>query len=156
LFVGARSAFIASFVLAIPLAGCGLGGQEATAESTASGASQATEQSQLSGEQKAKLEKPSGNVSRGEELVTSNGCIACHSVDGSTLVGPTWQKVLGSQELLADGTTITVDLAYIRQSILQPEAKLVKGFDSGLMPTTYSTTLSDQDVDDMVAFIASR
>ncbi len=157
---GARSVFIASFALAIPfvVAGCGSGGQEATAESTASGTSQATEQSQLSGEQKAKLEEPSGNVSRGEELVTSNGCIACHSVDGTstTLSGPSWKGVFGSQRLLADGTTVTADLAYLRKSIVKPGARVLKGFDDGLMPTTYSSALSDQDVEDMIAFIASR
>ncbi len=65
------------------------------------------------------------------------GCVGCHSIDGTPGVGPTWQGLLGRQEQMTDGTTVTADEAYIRESILNPNAKIVNGFNPNIMPQNY-------------------
>jgi cytochrome c551/c552 len=103
---------------------------------------------------------PGGNgggdpVAQGEALVQSNGCLACHSTDGSVLVGPSWQGVYGSQETLTDGTTVTVDDEYIQESIVDPNAKIVEGFQPNLMPQNFGDTLSESDIEAIIAYIKS-
>jgi cytochrome c oxidase subunit 2 len=94
-------------------------------------------------------------VAQGETLVQNNGCLACHSTDGSQLVGPTWQGVYGSEETLADGTTVTVDDEYIRESIVDPNTKLVEGFQPNIMPQNFGETFSDSDIEAITAYIKS-
>ncbi len=79
-------------------------------------------------------------------------CHACHSVDGSKGIAPTWKGLFGSQVDLADGTSVTADEAYIRESIENPSAKIVKGFPN-IMPSTYKNTLTDQQISDLIAYI---
>lgn len=69
---------------------------------------------------------PTGNV------LESNGCTACHSLDGSKGIGPTFKGLYGSKRTFADGTTGIADDAYIRQSIENPNAKVVKGFEPNM------------------------
>mgnify|MGYP001274113266 CR=1 FL=1 len=75
----------------------------------------------------------------------------CHSTDGSTKVGPTFKGLFGRQEQLADGSTVTVDEEYIRESILQPGAKVVQGF-APTMPT-YQGQLTDREVAGLIEYI---
>ena len=89
----------------------------------------------------------------GKSLSPRNGCTACHSIDGSPLVGPTWQGLFGKEELLADGTAVRVDEAYLRESIVDPEAKIVKGFVGGIMPPDFGDKLSAEEIDSIVAYI---
>lgn len=101
---------------------------------------------------------PSGNgggdaASIGLTLVQSNGCAACHSIDGSTILGPSWQGIYGREEHLTDGSSVIVDDAYIRESIVDPNAKIVEGFQPNLMPATFGTTLSDADIDAIIAYM---
>jgi len=94
-------------------------------------------------------------IVRGLGLAKSQGCAACHSTDGSTLVGPTWKGLYGSQVTLTDGTTVTADDAYLRESILDPNAKIVKGFAPNLMPPTFGKTLTADQINDLIAYIKS-
>lgn len=87
---------------------------------------------------------------RGQALVTANGCAACHSVTGAPGIGPTWLGLVGRQEALTDGTVITVDDAYIHESIKAPQAKIVAGFENQLMPT-YGFT--DEQINDIIAYL---
>ena len=87
---------------------------------------------------------------RGQTLATQNGCFGCHTVDGSAGQGPTWQGIYGSQVKLADGSTVTVDDAYIKESVLSPQAKIVAGFETVKMPTFDFT--NDQ-ISDIIAYI---
>ena len=80
-------------------------------------------------------------------------CVACHTTDGRRLVGPSWQGIYGDQESLTDGTTVTVDDEYLRESIVDPNAKVVENFTPGLMPATYGDSLSDADIDAIIAYI---
>ena len=87
---------------------------------------------------------------RGQALVLSNGCAACHSIDGSKGIGPTWRGLAGSQVPLSDGSTVTADDAFLSESIGQPQAKIVAGFEGQQMPS-YGFT-ADQ-IADIVAYI---
>lgn len=90
-------------------------------------------------------------IEQGRQLYASKTCIGCHSIDGSQSVGPTWQGLFGHEVELADGSTLTADEAYIRESILQPGAKVVEGFQN-IMPTI---PLTDGELNALVAFIKS-
>lgn len=98
---------------------------------------------------------PADPVARGERLAKAQGCMACHSLDGSTLVGPSWKGLYGSSVELGDGTTVTADEAYLRESILDPNAKLVKGFAPNLMPASFAKTLTEDQINDLLAYIKS-
>ena len=86
----------------------------------------------------------------GKALASQNGCGACHSIDGSKLTGPTWQGLFGSKVQLADGTTLAADEAYLTESVLDPNAKIVLGFPAGIMP---KFNLTPDQVKDLVAYI---
>lgn len=85
----------------------------------------------------------------GARLAQSKGCLGCHSVDGSAGVGPTWKGLFGRAEALADGATITVDEAYLIQSIREPGAQLVQGY-ANLMPPY---ALSDAEMQAMLDYL---
>lgn len=87
---------------------------------------------------------------RGQALVAASGCAACHSTTGSPGIGPTWAGLFGRQEEMTDGTVITVDDAYIHESIKAPQAKIVAGFENQLMPT-YDFT--EEQIADIIAYI---
>ena len=90
------------------------------------------------------------SAAEGERLANEvYGCNACHSTDGTVLVGPSWQGIYGSQEALEGGGSATVDDDYIRESILNPEEQLVEGF-GNLMPVL---GLSDAEIDSIIEYI---
>lgn len=89
----------------------------------------------------------------GRELLEKHGCLACHSLDGTPKVGPTFKGIRGRQEIvLTDGgeRTITVDEPYLRRSIREPNADLVKGFPPVMPPFP---GLSEDEVTAMVGYI---
>jgi len=88
---------------------------------------------------------------RGRELAQARGCLGCHSVDGSPAVGPTWKGLFGKTEDLADGATVAVDEAYLKESLLEPSAKVVKGY-AAIMP---KVALSGDEVAALIAYIRS-
>ena len=55
-------------------------------------------------------------------------------MDGSRLVGPSFKGLFGKTEQFEDGSSVVVDENYIRQSVLQPQAKIVKGYNTAVMP----------------------
>ncbi len=73
----------------------------------------------------------------GRELYSTYGCNGCHTADGSMGTGPTWKNLAGNQVQLANGQTVTADYAYLRQAILYPGRKLVKGY-GNIMPDFYN------------------
>ena len=93
-------------------------------------------------------------VARGEQLVKTYGCLACHSVDGSKLVGPSWKGVYGTQETLSDGATVTVNDEYLKNSIIDPASQLVQGY-ANLMPATFASQLTPEEIDFIIAYIQS-
>ena len=98
-------------------------------------------------EAQAAAQTPEG---RGESLAVQNACTACHSLDGSAGQGPTWKGLYGSQVNLADGTTVIADDAFLKESILEPQAKIVAGFETVLMPPYQFT---DEQIADIIAYL---
>ncbi|EIM12919.1 cytochrome c oxidase subunit II [Pseudomonas chlororaphis] len=90
-------------------------------------------------------------LEKGRQLVESHGCRACHSQDGSTSLGPGWKDLYGRSEPLADGSSVQVDEAYLKESILKPQARLVQGFP----PVMVAYTFTQDDLAAVVAFIKS-
>ncbi|MGD2078320.1 MAG: cytochrome c oxidase subunit II [Chloroflexota bacterium] len=74
---------------------------------------------------------------RGAQFAAQFACVGCHSADGSALAGPTWQGLYGHEAVMADGSTVTVDEAYLRKSILEPSAQIVEGYNDGIMPANF-------------------
>ncbi len=93
----------------------------------------------------------SNQLARGQQLAQNQGCTACHSMDGSESLGPTWKNLYGKTESLADGSTVVVDDAYIKESILQPKAKMVEGYP----PVMVAYELDDDNVAALIALIKS-
>jgi cytochrome c oxidase subunit II len=79
------------------------------------------------------------------------GCRSCHSVDGGANVGPTFKGIWGKTHAMRQGPPVTVEENYIRESILDPNAKIVSGFDP-VMPT-YRGRLTDREIDAVIAFL---
>ena len=96
-----------------------------------------------------------GSAEKGEALFRGLGCLACHKIrgEGSNL-GPDLNGVYGKIEELTTGEKITVTEDYIIESIVNPLAKVVKGFPPGLMPPAYSG-LPRENLNHLVAFIKS-
>ncbi len=90
------------------------------------------------------------DAAAGQQLAAAN-CTSCHSVDGSDGTGPTWQGLFGSEVPLEDGSTVTADEEYIRESILNPTAKVHQGFPP-IMPS-FEGVLTDEEINQIIAFI---
>lgn len=73
------------------------------------------------------------------------GCVACHSLDGNPGVGPTWQGLYGRLEQMTDGTSITVDDAYLVNSIHDPNSQIVAGFNPNIMPQNYTDQFATRE-----------
>ena len=91
----------------------------------------------------------------GQQVATQFGCLACHSVDGNVIVGPSWLGIAGTQEQLADGSSISITADYLIESIKSPNAKIVEGFPEGVMPQNYAEILTPEQIDQIVAYILS-
>jgi cytochrome c oxidase subunit 2 len=105
-----------------------------------------------------KVVKPAGAEvpgAAGMEVFRTIGCAACHSVDGSKLTGPTLKGIFGHEVTVVTSgkdRNLTVDEAYIKKSILEPNADLVKGFNANLMQT-YKGQLSDEEINDIIDYL---
>lgn len=89
----------------------------------------------------------------GARLYDAKGCVACHTVDGTPRVGPTFLHDYGSTVALAAGGTVAMDDAYIRESLIAPRAKARPGF-SDAMPS-YAGLLRDDEVAELTAYLRS-
>lgn len=104
----------------------------------------------------AQVAPPTGGLAEvGAEIAKLNGCLGCHSVDGSTLAGPTWLDLFGEEVPLADGSTVIADETYIINSILNPGEQIVAGFENVAMPANFGAVLSEEDLEALAAYIAS-
>jgi cytochrome c oxidase subunit 2 len=89
---------------------------------------------------------------QGRKLYVAKGCNACHSLDGSRVVGPSFLKLWGRKEKTADGVEYEADENYLAESILNPNAKIVAGYPPNVMPS-YAGQLSDDHINQLIAFI---
>lgn len=83
------------------------------------------------------------------QLLNAKDCLSCHSIDGQESIGPTLKGIYGRTEKMADGSTITADEDYLRQAIVDPDAKIVNGFD-GVMP---KPELTKEEVDEIIEYL---
>jgi len=88
----------------------------------------------------------------GQNLATLKGCTSCHSVDNTSKIAPPWRGLYGTQIELNDGSLVTVDDFYLVESIKDPNAKIVKGFTRGAMPTI---SLTEAEINSLVTYIKS-
>lgn len=95
-------------------------------------------------------------VEVGKKVYNEKACVGCHTLDGTVRPGggPSFKGLFGKQEALADGTTVTVDEKYLRESILVPGAKIVKGFPP-VMPA-FQGSLNEDGVAGIIAFIKEQ
>jgi cytochrome c oxidase subunit 2 len=100
--------------------------------------------------------QPGGELTpaeRGAAVAKDSGCLSCHTVDGTRLVGPTWLGLYGTARQLEDGSTVVADEQYLRNSIRDPESQIVAGYPK-VMPPAYGS-LSDEDVQAIIEYIKS-
>lgn len=99
------------------------------------------------------------NVEEGKRLAQLYGCVACHSIETTAVsrLGPTWKGLFGSERPYAKGVLRAVaDEAYLKESILEPTAKVVSGYERGEsgMPS-YRGVLNERQIDAILLFIKS-
>jgi len=92
------------------------------------------------------------SVERGERLYIQNACQACHSLDGSAIVGPSFQNLFGSERNFTDGTSTVADEEYIIESITEPGAKIVQDYQNLMVPYDF---LSESELQSLIEFIKS-
>ena len=102
--------------------------------------------------QKGKEEKEAKAPARGIQLFQEKGCRACHSIDGTSLVGPTVKGLFGKTvTVITDGKErrVVADETYLRKSLLEPNADLVKGFPP-IMP---AQKMSDEELTEIINYL---
>jgi cytochrome c oxidase subunit 2 len=87
----------------------------------------------------------------GRSIAERNGCLSCHSLDGSRRAGPSWKGLYGSHVELEDGRVVVADEEYLDRAIREPGREVVKGF-AASMPLV---SLSDQDRQQVIEYIRS-
>lgn len=90
--------------------------------------------------------------SPGQKLLEAHGCLGCHSLDGSPKIGPTLQGIWGRSVTVLTGEaerSLTVDAAYLRRSLLEPNADVVKGFP----PVMPAAALKKEEIEQIVAYL---
>lgn len=90
-------------------------------------------------------------VEGGERLYKVLGCGQCHTVDGAPGIGPTFRDLYGTSHALQDGGTVTVDENYVRESLLDPLAKVSAGFQP-VMPT-FQGKVADREITAIIAYL---
>ncbi|HEX7128060.1 MAG TPA: cytochrome c oxidase subunit II [Thermodesulfobacteriota bacterium] len=89
----------------------------------------------------------------GQRVAADQGCLGCHTVNGTRGLGPTWRDLYGSTVSLTDGSRVTADEAYLTESMMDPQAKVVAGYPP-VMPS-YLGILEAPETAALVQFIKS-
>jgi cytochrome c oxidase subunit 2 len=87
----------------------------------------------------------------GQKLYNQRGCKQCHSVDGTAGIGPSFKGIWGHNQPLKGGGEVLVEENYVRESILNPQAKIVAGFEP-VMPT-YQGRLKDKEITAIIEYL---
>lgn len=103
------------------------------------------------GEDSVAVASTASPAERGKDLYSQRGCLACHSVDGKKMIGPSFKNLYGATETLEDGSSVEVDENYLRESIYEPQAKMVKGY-APSMPS-FKGILSEDEVTALIEYI---
>ncbi|MGF1531918.1 MAG: urate hydroxylase PuuD [Puniceicoccaceae bacterium] len=92
----------------------------------------------------------SDDAIEGRRLVGAKGCVACHQPIDSNMA-PSYYGIFNTERKFADGTSVIADEAYLRESILYPNRKIVAGY-APAMPG-YAGAFSDQELNQLIAYI---
>ncbi len=92
---------------------------------------------------------PNPEACWGLQIVKNQGCLTCHSTTGERIVGPTWKGLWGKKRTFSDGSSAVADENYIRESIVQPAAKIVQGYPPGMSPFS----LKDEQIAAIIAYM---
>lgn len=90
-------------------------------------------------------------VELGLRLFNRKGCTTCHSVGSDTIIGPGLQGIWGNKRDFTSGPAVTADADYIRESILNPNAKIVKGFPAKM--NSFAGQLSEKEIDYIIEYL---
>jgi cytochrome c oxidase subunit 2 len=116
---------------------------------------QAAESGTASRTPRATATAASGGAALGQQVATRNACLGCHSTGSATLIGPAWKGLAGSTRQLSGGGSATADDAYIRESIVSPNAKVANGFQPNVMPQDFGTKLTADEITALIEYIKS-
>ncbi len=97
---------------------------------------------------------PQASSAAGKRLIQTKGCVACHSTDGSRMVGPSFKGLYGHEQVvIEDGKekTVVADEDYIHRSILYPNQQVVKGY-SALMPSQEGQ-ISEEELQAIIQYL---
>jgi cytochrome c oxidase subunit 2 len=100
-----------------------------------------------------RVDPRTGLVEQGRRLSSEYGCFKCHTVDGTRHIGPTWLDLYKKTERLTDGSTVVADEGYLTESMMDPRAKIVAGYQA-VMPT-FQGQIPAPEVAAIVEFIKS-
>lgn len=117
------------------------------ADTVAAMSAEAAEEEEISSEDLAALSP----AERGERLMQEKACLACHSLDGSRLVGPSYKGLYGRKGKTTDGEEYVADDAYLKESILYPNKKIVEGYAPAMPP--FEGQLDDSQLNDMIEYL---
>jgi len=92
-------------------------------------------------------------VDQGRRIAAEQGCLKCHTTDGTRHIGPTWLDLYHRRERLTDGTTAEADEAYLTESMMDPALKVVEGFQP-VMPS-FQGKLAGPEIAALVEYIKS-
>ena len=98
-------------------------------------------------------EQLSGSGS-GYDLYIKHACNTCHSLDGSRMVGPSFNGVYGKKIEFNDGRSLIVDDEYLRKAIIDPSIEIVKGYPN--LMGSYKSVLSKDDINILIGFIKKQ
>jgi cytochrome c oxidase subunit 2 len=98
-----------------------------------------------------------GNIPdpEGLKVLKANNCLACHSLTGEKLVGPTFLNVYNSNRTIVikgEEKVIQVDDQYIINSIYNPDDEIVKGYNKGLMQS-YQKVVTDEEINEIIEYL---
>jgi cytochrome c oxidase subunit II len=93
----------------------------------------------------------------GLNIIKRNGCVACHSLDGSKIVGPSFKGIFGEKTtVMVNGKEmqVNVDENYIMESVFEPNAKVVKGYQQGLMQP-FKGQITNEEIKEIAEYLKS-
>jgi cytochrome c oxidase subunit 2 len=96
-------------------------------------------------------------VAVGFNVIKMNGCVACHSSDGTKLVSNSFKGIWGkTHKVITDGKErdIVVDAEYIKKSVYEPNADIVVGYNPGMM-SSYKGQISEEEISQIAEYIKS-
>jgi cytochrome c oxidase subunit 2 len=92
---------------------------------------------------------PQTAAARGLAFASATGCTACHSLDGTRGIGPSWAGSFGTTRRFKDGGSAVVDAEYLRRSMLDPAAQVVESFENIMLPVA----MTEAQIADIIALI---